>query len=107
MVATASPNSMCFSMRRPQLVAESLNADALLLGPVQALDLTSDVEEAAQSFSSGDLASAAVHYARVAEKLRDRFPEHADRFEELRATALRKAGKPAESHDLLMKTRHS
>ena len=81
----------------------NLNADALLLGPVQALDLTSDVEEAAQSFSSGDLANAAVHYARVAEKLRDRFPEHADRFEELRATALRKAGKPAESHDLLMK----
>ena len=75
----------------------------MLLGPVQALGLTSDVEEAAQSFSSNAPAEAAVHYARVAEKLRDRFPEHADRFEQLRATTLREAGKPAESHDLLMK----
>ena len=83
--------------------SKNLNADALLLGPVQALGLTSDVEEAVQSFSSNAPAEAAVHYARVAEKLRDRFPEHADRFEQLRATALREAGKPAESHDLLMK----
>ena len=82
---------------------KNLDADALLLGPVQALGLTSDVEEAAQSFASNAPAEAAVHYARVAEKLRDRFPEHADRFEQLRATALREAGKPAESHDLLMK----
>lgn len=81
----------------------SLDADALLLGPVQALDLTSDVEEAAQSFSSGDLANAAAGYARVAQKLRERFPGHADRFEELHATTLKAAGKPAESHDLLMK----
>ena len=82
---------------------KNLDADALLLGPVQALGLTSDVEEAAQSFSSGDLATAADRYARVAEKLRERFPGHADRFEQLRATALREAGKPAESHDLLMR----
>ena len=82
---------------------KNLDADALLRGPVQALGLTSDVEGAAQSFSSGDLANAADGYARVAEKLRDRFPGHADRFEELHATALRAAGKPAESHDLLMK----
>lgn len=80
-----------------------LDSEALLLGPVQALDLTSDVEEAAQSFASNAPAKAAVHYARVAEKLRDRFPGHAARFDQLRATALREAGKPDESHDLLMK----
>ncbi len=82
---------------------KNLDADALLLGPVQALGLTSDVEEAAQSLSSGDLANAAAGYARVAEKLRKRFPGHADRFEELHATTLKAAGKPDESHDLLMK----
>ena len=95
-----------FSARSGEMNAsprKNLDADALLRGPVQALGLTSDVEEAAQSFSSGDLANAADRYARVAEELRERFPGHADRFEELRATALRAAGKPAESHDLLMK----
>jgi len=95
-----------FSVRSSEKNAspsKNLNANALLLGPVQALDLTSDVEEAAQSFASNAPAEAAVHYARVAEKLRDRFPEHAARFDQLRATALREAGKPDESHDLLMK----
>ena len=82
---------------------KNLDADALLRGPVQALDLTSDVEEAAQSFASNAPAEAAIHYARVAEKLRDRFPGHAARFDQLRATALREAGKPDESHDVLMK----
>ena len=78
------------------------DADALLLGPVQALRLTSRVEEA-QRLASNAPAEAAELYAEIAEALRERFPGYADRFEGLRATALRAAGNPDASHDLLMK----
>ena len=79
-----------------------IDSDALLLGPVQALGLTSDVEEA-QSLAGGSPADAAELYAEVAQSLRERFPGYADRFERLRATALRSAGTLDVSHDLLMK----
>ena len=41
-------------------------------------------------------------YAEIADALRERFPGYADRFERLRATALRAAGDSEASHDLLM-----
>ena len=78
-----------------------LNAEALLLGPVQALGLASRVEEA-QHVEPEAPADAACLYAGIAEALRERFPGHADRFERLRATALRAAGDSEASHDLLM-----
>ena len=76
-------------------------AEALLLGPVQALGLTSRVEQA-EHLASNAPADAACLYAGIAEVLRERFPGHADRFEQLRATALRAAGDSETSHDLLM-----
>ena len=79
-----------------------LDGEALLLGPVQALDLTSDVEEAAQNFASNAFAAAADNYAGIADKLRERFPKYADRFDQLHASALKSAGNTAASHDLLM-----
>ena len=79
----------------------SLYAEALLLGPVQALGLTSRVEQA-QHLASNAPADAACLYAGLAEALRERFPRHADRFEQLRTTALRAAGDSETSHDLLM-----
>ena len=79
-----------------------IDADALLFGPIQALGLTSDVEEA-QSFARGSPADAAELFAEVAQSLREGFPGYADRFERLRAAALKAAGTPDASHDLLMK----
>ena len=78
-----------------------LSAEALLLGPVQALGLTSRVEQA-QHLATKSPADAACLYAGIAGDLRERFPGHADRFEHLRATALRTAGDSEASHDLLM-----
>ena len=78
-----------------------LDAEALLLGPVQALGLTSRVERA-QDLASNAPADTARLYAGIAEALRERFPGHADRFELLRATALRAAGEFEASDDLLM-----
>ena len=78
-----------------------LHAEALLLGPVQALGLTSRVEQA-HRLASNAPTDAACLYAGIAEALRERFPGHADRFERLRATALRAAGDSEASHDLLM-----
>ena len=82
-------------------VRNRIDADALLSGHVQALGLTSDVEEA-QSLAGGSPADAAELYAEVAQSLRERFPGYADRFERLRAAALKAAGTPDASHDLLM-----
>ena len=79
-----------------------LDADALLLGPAQALGLTSSVEEA-QRLAVNSPADAVGLYAEIADTLRKRFPGHAVRFDQLRATALRSAGSPDASHDLLMK----
>ena len=78
-----------------------LHAEALLLGPVQALGLASRVEQA-QQLASDAPADAARLYAGIADALRERFPGYADRFERLRATALRAAGDSEASHDLLM-----
>jgi len=80
----------------------SLDADALLLGPVQALGLARDVEEA-QRVASTAPAEAAELYEEIAQSLRGRFPGYADRFEKLRADALKVAGRSDASHDLLMK----
>ena len=78
-----------------------LQAEALLLGPVQALGLRSRVEQA-QRLVSDAPADAARLYAEIAEALRERFSRYADRFERLGAMALRAAGDPEASHDLLM-----
>ena len=78
-----------------------LHAEALLLGPVQALGLESRVEQA-QRLVSDAPADAARLYAEIAEALRERFSGYADRFERLGAMALRAAGDPEASHDLLM-----
>ena len=83
-------------------VRNRIDADALLLGPVQALGLTSDVEEA-RRLTDGSPADAAELYVKVAQSLREKFPAYADRFERLRATALKLAGNVDASHDLLMK----
>ena len=79
-----------------------LNAEALLLGPVEALGLTSRAKEAEQLESNAP-ADAAEIYEEIARTLRERFPGHADRFDQRRATALRAAGNLDASHDILMK----
>ena len=79
-----------------------LNAEALLLGPIQALGLMSSVEEA-QRLAANSPAEAAAIYSDVAEALHEKFPVHADQFEVLRATALSDAGDAEGCHDLLMK----
>ena len=78
-----------------------LHAEALLLGPVQALGLVSRVEQA-QQLATDAPADAARLYAGIADALREQFPGYADRFERLRAAALRAAGGAEASHDLLM-----
>ena len=81
---------------------QRLDTDGLLLGPVQALGLTRDVEEA-QSVASTAPAEAAGLYAEIAQSLRGQFPGYADRFEKLRAASLKAAGNSDASHDLLVK----
>ena len=79
-----------------------LDAEALLLGPIQARGLTEKVEEAgclAQTLP----AEAVKIYQEIADALRERFPAYADRFDLLRAKSLKDAGAPAASHDVLMK----
>ena len=78
-----------------------LDAEALLLGPVEALKLGPKVKEAQQLVRDSP-GSAAELYQEVADALRERFPRHADRFQQLRATALKEAGDAAASHDVLM-----
>ena len=91
------------SHRQPSQVTppSDLHAEALLLGPVQALGLASRVEKA-QQLASDAPADAGRLYAEIADALRERSPGYADRFERLRATALRAAGDSEASHDLLM-----
>ena len=74
----------------------------LLIGPVQALGLTAEVEEA-DRLAQTSPAKAAEVYGMVADELRERFPGYADRFDWLRANSLKDAGNPAASHDALMK----
>ncbi len=83
-------------------LGRSLDAEALLLGPIQALDLTSTVEEAGNLTESSPLDAVRL-YEKVAEILRERFPVHAEHFDRLRAKALRTAGNPTASHNILMK----
>ena len=80
---------------------QRLNTESLLLGPIAALGLARRVEEA-QGLAETSPADAARLYGEIADALRERFPGHADRFELLRATALKDAGDSASSHDLLM-----
>ena len=68
-----------------------LQAEALLLGPVQALGLESRLQQA-QRLSSDAPADAARLYAEVADALREGFPGYADRIERLGALALGAAG---------------
>ena len=83
-------------------VRNRIDADALLLGPVQALGLTSDVEEA-RRLTGRSPADAAKLYAEVAQSLREKFSAYADHFERSGATALKLAGTVDASHDLLTK----
>ena len=80
---------------------QRLDAESLLLGPVAALGLAPTVEEA-QGLAETSPADAARLYGEIADALRESFPGHADRFEQLRATSLKDAGDSAASHDLLM-----
>ena len=80
---------------------QRLDAEALLLGPVEALGLTSKAEEA-QRLEETSAREAAGAYEEVAEALRGRFPSHADRFQQKRASALEMAGDLEGSHDVLM-----
>ena len=82
-------------------VNNRIDADALLLGPVQSLGLTSKVEEA-RGLTDEFPSDAAELYGEVARSLREKFPAYADRFEMSRATALKSSGSVDTSHDLLM-----
>ena len=79
-----------------------LNSEALLLGPIEALGLAEKVQEA-EVLGETSQADAARVYGEIAYSLRDRFPGHADRFDQLSATALRESGDETGSHDLLMR----
>lgn len=79
----------------------SLDAEALLLGPVEALGLTAKVKEA-QDLNEASPADAAVLYGEIAAELGKRYAAQADRFLQLRAVALKEAGDREGSHDLLM-----
>ena len=79
-----------------------LDAEALLLGPIEALGLAKEVQEA-EDLGKTSQADAARTYGEIADSLRDRFPGHADRFDQLSATALRESGDATGSHDLLMR----
>ncbi len=83
-------------------VSRRLNADALLLGPIEAEGLSSKVEEAGR-FEESSPADAVRLYGEIEGKLRDRFPRHADRFREKRAFALIDAVGPEASHDEFMR----
>ena len=78
-----------------------LDAEALLLGPVKACGLTERVEEA-ERLAQTSPEEAAEAYQVIADKLRERFPAYADRFDLLRARSLKDAGSLAASHDVLM-----
>ena len=78
-----------------------LDSEALLLGPVQALELTEKVEDAEHLAQTSPTEAAQV-YREIAEELRERYPAYADRFDLLRAKSLKDAGSLAESHDVLM-----
>ena len=78
-----------------------LNAEALLLGPVEALDLTSKVDEA-KRLATESPEGAARLYGEIVDALRELFPGQADQFDWLRAKALRDAGDTEASHDLLV-----
>ena len=85
----------------PTPVRERLDAEALLLGPVAALGLTTQVQQAEQLTASSPADAAAI-YGQVAAALTDRYAAHAARFQQRQAAALRSAGDPASSHDILM-----
>ena len=98
-----SPSTFEDFLREEALsVRHHLDADALLLGPVQALGLSSEVEDA-RRLTDESPADAAETFAEVARSLREKFPAYADRFEMSQAKALKSAGSVDESHDLLMK----
>lgn len=79
-----------------------LNADALLLGPVEAYGLTSKAEQADRLLESSP-ADAVRLYGETERKLRERFPRHADRFLEKRAFALIDAVGAEAGHDEFMR----
>ena len=81
---------------------QRLDADALLLGPVEALGFTSRVEEAQQLAIDSPSAAAGI-YDEIAGALRELFPGQADQFDQLCAKALRDTGHADASHDLLIK----
>ena len=78
-----------------------VDADSLLRGPIEALGLAPVVEQAERVRDTAP-SDAADMYGVVANALRDRFPGFADRYDQSRATALKSAGEPSTSHDVLM-----
>ena len=85
----------------PSSHSPQLDAQVLLLGPVEASGLTAKVKQA-QQLADTLPADAAVLYQGVAEALKDSAPGHAERFEQMQATLLKDAGNAAASHDVLM-----
>ena len=75
--------------------------EALLLGPFQALGLTARIERAEQLTASAPIEAAQL-YEEIAGTLNERFPIHAEKFEQLRVEALEKAGEIQGSYEALM-----
>lgn len=83
-------------------VLQRLDAEALLLGPVEAHGLTVKVKEA-ERLAETSPADAVRLYGQIERKLREHSPRHADRFREKRAFALIDADGPEAGHDAFMK----
>ncbi len=79
----------------------TVDADSLLRGPIEALGLNPVVEQA-ERIRDTSPSDAASLYGVVSNALRDRFPGFADRYDQSRATALKRAGDHGTSHDVLM-----
>lgn len=75
-----------------------LDADALLRGPVRALGLEADVQEA-ETFEADDPRRAASLFREIAARLEHDYPSQAQSFRERSATALQHAGARAEAFD--------
>ena len=78
-----------------------VDADSLLRGPIDTLGLTPVLEQA-ERLRDTSPSDAASMYGVVSNALRDRFPGFADWYDQSRATALKSAGEPITSHDMLM-----
>ena len=83
-------------------LSDHLHSAPLLLGPIQALELGPRIEQAEELMVTSPKEAAQV-YGEVAANLNKRFPVHAERFEQLHAEALEKAGDVESSYEALLK----